>query len=154
MEPRWAAAAGPGEEFRSFDLPREGGQDSRRGRSAGGNRVVPHDLGAERSVLGALMMSPDRLVEVSEVCKPANFFERRHRLLYETMIELDARGQVVDGVTLTSTLRATQKLGEVGVHVHALPRARVVRQTPPLDEHLDVLVGLGGRGGRRQFLAP
>jgi len=109
-----AAAAGPGEEFRSFDLPREGGQDSRRGRSAGGNRVVPHDLGAERSVLGALMMSPDRLVEVSEVCKPANFFERRHRLLYETMIELDARGQVVDGVTLTSTLRATQKLGEVG----------------------------------------
>ena len=47
-----------------------------------------------------------------------------------------------------------EQLGQVGVHVHALPRARVVRQTPPLDEHLDVLLGLGGRGGRRQFLAP
>ncbi len=112
--PAPAPALGPGESLPSFDLPRERGQESRGGRSSGGNRVVPHDLGAERSVLGALMMSPDRLVEVSEVCKPADFFERRHRLLYETMIELDARGQVVDGVTLTSTLRATRKLGEVG----------------------------------------
>lgn len=109
-----APAAGPVGELPSFDLPRDRGQDSRAGRPASGHRVVPHDLGAERSVLGALMMSPDRLVEVSEVCKPADFFERRHRLLYETMIELDARGQVVDGVTLTSTLRATRKLGEVG----------------------------------------
>jgi len=107
-------AMGAPDDLPSFDLPRERGRDSSGGRSSNSNRVVPHDLGAERSVLGALMMSPDRLVEVSEICKPADFFERRHRLLYETMIDLDARGQVVDGVTLTSTLRATRKLGEVG----------------------------------------
>lgn len=107
-------ASGSPDSLPSFDLPRDRGRESSGGRPAGGNRVVPHDLGAERSVLGALMMSPDRLVEVSEICKPADFFERRHRLLYETMIDLDARGQVVDGVTLTSTLRATRKLGEVG----------------------------------------
>lgn len=113
-----APMAGPGpgssDDLPSFDLPRERGRESSGGRPSSGNRVVPHDLGAERSVLGALMMSPDRLVEVSEICKPADFFERRHRLLYETMIDVDARGQVVDGVTLTSTLRATRKLGEVG----------------------------------------
>jgi replicative DNA helicase len=109
-----AAPGPPGEELPSFELPREAAPQGAPTRGASGGRVVPHDLGAERSVLGALMMSPDRLVEVSEICRPSDFFERRHRLLYETMIELDARGQVVDGVTLTSTLRATKRLGEVG----------------------------------------
>ena len=79
-----------------------------------GGRIVPHDVNAEKCVLGALLLTPDRLVEVSEVCKPADFYDKRNRTLFDCMLTLDERGQVVDGVTLTSTLRATRQLGEIG----------------------------------------
>ncbi|MEM9799443.1 MAG: replicative DNA helicase [Planctomycetota bacterium] len=79
-----------------------------------GGRITPHDLNAEKCVLGALLLSPDRIVEVSEICKTNDFFDRRNRTLFECMLRLDERSQAIDGVTLASTLRATKKLGDVG----------------------------------------
>ncbi|QDV06616.1 Replicative DNA helicase [Planctomycetes bacterium Poly30] len=84
-----------------------------RGHQAGG-RVTPHDLQAEKCVLGALLLTPDRLVEVTEICKPPDFYDRRNRTIFECMIQLDERGQVVDGVHLIATLRAMNTLGEIG----------------------------------------
>ena len=84
-----------------------------RGHQAGG-RVTPHDLQAEKCVLGALLLTPDRLVEVTEICKPADLYDRRNRTIFECMIQLDERGQIVDGVHLIATLRATNTLGDIG----------------------------------------
>ncbi|MEM9383206.1 MAG: replicative DNA helicase [Planctomycetota bacterium] len=117
--PAAGSAVGEGsvpDDYPAFDLPRESPpRPARTGGLAGsGGRVVPHDVNAEKCVLGALLLTPDRLVEVSEVCKPADFYDKRNRTLYECMLTLDERGQVVDGVTLTSNLRATRQLGEIG----------------------------------------
>ena len=84
-----------------------------RGSQAGG-RVTPHDLQAEKCVLGALLLTPDRLVEVTEICKPADLYDKRNRTIFECMIQLDERGQIVDGVHLIATLRATNTLGDIG----------------------------------------
>ena len=84
-----------------------------RGHQAGG-RVTPHDVQAEKCVLGALLLTPDRLVEVTEICKPADLYDKRNRTIFECMIQLDERGQIVDGVHLIATLRATNTLGDIG----------------------------------------
>jgi replicative DNA helicase len=84
-----------------------------RGHKSGG-RVTPHDLQAEKCVLGAILLAPDRLVEVTEICKPGDLYDKRNRTIFECMVQLDERGQVVDGVHLIATLRATNALGEIG----------------------------------------
>ena len=84
-----------------------------RGHQSGG-RVTPHDIQAEKCVLGALLLTPDRLVEVTEICKPSDLYDKRNRTIFECMIQLDERGQIVDGVHLIATLRATNTLGDIG----------------------------------------
>ncbi|MEM8712819.1 MAG: DnaB-like helicase C-terminal domain-containing protein, partial [Planctomycetota bacterium] len=79
-----------------------------------GGRVTPHDVNAEKCVLGAVLLSPERLVEVSEIAKPADFYDKRNKLIFECMIQLDERGQIVDGVHLIATLRARGELGDIG----------------------------------------
>ena len=109
-----AAQEGPAEPYPTFDVPRP---PDRRGGAAPmrtGGRVTPHDPIAEKSVIAALLVSPDRIVEVSEIARPDDFFDRRNRVLFDAMIQLDAKGHVVDHVMLVSNLRATGELVEIG----------------------------------------
>ncbi len=110
--PSAAAIGEPAQEYPSFELPRE--EPRRAPQARNGGRVTPHDLGAEKSVIGGLLISPDRIVEVSEICKPEDFFDRRNRILLEMMIRLDAKGHVVDPLTLLANLRAVGSLAEIG----------------------------------------
>ncbi|WP_442311196.1 DnaB-like helicase N-terminal domain-containing protein, partial [Yaniella sp.] len=45
-------------------------------------RTPPQDLDAERSVLGAMMLSTDAIAEVSEIIRPEDFYSPGHELVY------------------------------------------------------------------------
>ncbi len=143
-------------DYPSFELPqRAAAVQERPATRRNGGRIVPHDLNAERCVLGALLLTPDRLVEVSEICKPDDFFDRRNRIVYECMITVDQRSQAVDAVTLIATLRATNTLAEIGgvsylaevtssvsTSAHVKHHASLVSQTAKLRGLIDASNGI------------
>ncbi len=77
-------------------------------------RVPPHNDEAERAVLGALLIAPDRIPEVSEALAAEDFFSRQHGLLFESLLDLYARGEPIDFLTLGEALRAAGRFQAVG----------------------------------------
>ena len=87
---------------------------SERGTARGFDRVPPHSLEAEVSVLGACLLSRNAAIEVSEFLQAEDFYRSAHRTVYEVIQELMARSEPIDPVTLLDLLAATGRLAEVG----------------------------------------
>ena len=79
-----------------------------------GGRVPPQDIVAEKSLLGALMISNDTLPEILMILRPRDFYEQRHQVIFQAMLDLYDRHQPVDLLTLTSELKTKKKLKEIG----------------------------------------
>jgi replicative DNA helicase len=78
-------------------------------------RIPPHNLDAERAVLGAILLEGrETLPRVIEVLRPSDFYTEAHRAIYETMLRLFDRGEPVDLLTLSEELRRTDQLQVVG----------------------------------------
>ena len=69
-----------------------------------GIRVPPHSIDAEQSVLGGLMIAPDALDKVADRIAESDFYRKDHRLIWRAIMELSARGQPCDAVTLATCL--------------------------------------------------
>ena len=88
--------------------------DSKRARTLT-SRVPPHNLDAEESVLGALLLSRDALNTVAELgLTGAEFYKPAHQHIYEAIRSLTASGQPVDVVTVADELRRAGLLDELG----------------------------------------
>jgi replicative DNA helicase len=79
------------------------------------SRIPPHNLDAERAVLGAVLLEGrETLPRVIEVLRPSDFYTEAHRSTYDAMLHLFDRGQPVDVLTLQEELRRTDQLEFVG----------------------------------------
>ena len=77
-------------------------------------RRPPHNLDAERALLGAMLIDPDRIIEAVEVVNSDAFFDPRHGTLFQVLADLAERGTPVDPVTVAQVLRVDGRLAEVG----------------------------------------
>jgi replicative DNA helicase len=78
-------------------------------------RIPPHNLDAERAVLGAILLEGrETLPRVIELLKPSDFYTEAHRLTYQGMLALFNRSEPVDVLTLTEELRRSDQLEVAG----------------------------------------
>jgi replicative DNA helicase len=78
------------------------------------DRILPHNLEAEKCVLGAILIHNEAFDRAAELVDARDFFRDAHRRIFEKMIALNERGQVIDFVTLKEELGRTGELDEVG----------------------------------------
>ncbi|MBO4725806.1 MAG: replicative DNA helicase, partial [Firmicutes bacterium] len=77
-------------------------------------RIPPHNEDAEKSVLGAAMLSKDALFDVLEFVKPEDFYNQMHREIFDAMVAMNLRNQPVDVLTLTEELKKRNALELAG----------------------------------------
>jgi replicative DNA helicase len=77
-------------------------------------KVPPHDLEAEKSVLGAVLIDPAAISSVVEIVSPDCFYAEEHRLIFSAMLSLFEKHQPVDVVTLTAELKQKGNLKKIG----------------------------------------
>src|ERR1700676_5090167 len=84
--------------------------------AAGGVITPPHNLDAEQSVLGAILLSDRSLyaLVIEEGLRADDFYRERHGAIYEGMLSLYNESEPVDVLTVIDRLRATGKLEDVG----------------------------------------
>src|SRR6478752_799192 len=88
-----------------------GGREPRRLRA--GNRMPPHNLDAEESLLGALLLSRDAVTTTAELGVTANdFYKPAHQHVFEAVRVLAASGAPIDAVTVADELRRAGLLDE------------------------------------------
>jgi len=78
--------------------------------------VAPHNLEAEKSVLGAVLLDERHLYAllVEEHLRPEHFYREQHGAVFAAMLELHESDRKIDHLTVAETLRQRGKLEEVG----------------------------------------
>lgn len=78
-------------------------------------RILPHNLEAERSVLGAILIHNESFVELASLLTAKDFYRVAHRQIWEAVVTVvDDRKQGLDFVTLKDELARRGELEEVG----------------------------------------
>jgi len=89
--------------------------DDARRRQRGGGRVPPHNLEAEESLLGAMLLSNDAIAAAVNVhLGPDDFYKPAHGHIYDAITTLYSRGEPVDPVTVAEELRRADLHDQVG----------------------------------------
>ena len=77
-------------------------------------RIPPHNPDAERSVLGAALLSKDALFDVVEAVRPEDFYDPNHREIFSVLYELSRKNAPVDALTVSEELDKRGSLEMVG----------------------------------------
>ncbi len=84
--------------------------------AASASITPPHNLDAEQSVLGAILLSDRSLyaLVIEEGLRPEDFYHERHGLIYQAMLSLYNESEPVDVLTVTDRLKGTGRLEAAG----------------------------------------
>jgi replicative DNA helicase len=118
------------------------------------DRLPPQSLEAEQSVLGAILIDRETIIEIAEFLRPEDFYRQAHANVYKAMLELFERREPVDLVTVAEALERNEELEQIGgraylsnlsnqtpTAVHAVQYARIVERKAVLRN----LIGAAGR---------
>jgi replicative DNA helicase len=79
-----------------------------------GTRIPPHNLEAEESLLGAMLLSSDAASAAIEICTAGDFYKPAHGHIFGAIRALIERGEPIDAVTVTDELQRSGLLEAVG----------------------------------------
>ncbi|WP_107661162.1 replicative DNA helicase [Nocardia suismassiliense] len=89
-------------------------------------RQPPHNVEAERAVLGALLMSKDAVADVVEILPPNQFYRPAHEAIYAAVCDLYAQGEPADPITVADALDRAGELKRVGGPAYLLTLTETV----------------------------
>ncbi|NLG23584.1 MAG: replicative DNA helicase [Actinomycetales bacterium] len=78
------------------------------------DRLPPQDVAAEQSALGSMLLSKDAIADCVETLKANDFYRPAHESIYEAVLDLYARGEPVDAVTVSDELTKRGDLARIG----------------------------------------
>ena len=88
----------------------DGAQTTRRGTE----RTPPHDLLAEQSALGGMLLSKDAVADVIETVRGVDFYLPKHEIIYDAVLALYSHGEPTDVITVTDQLSKDGLLSRAG----------------------------------------
>ena len=114
-------------------------------------KLPPQNIEAERSLLGALMLSKNAIVNVADFLDSSDFYRKIHQGIYEAMIDIYEQGEPIDVLTISTRLQEKGILKDVGGKAyltelintvptasHVLHYAKIVHKKKVLRDLIDV----------------
>ncbi len=98
-------------------------------------KVPPHDIEAEKSLLGGLLISKDAIIRVADILKPEHFYEPKHQIIYGAILALFLDGTPVDLVTVVTHLKKRKQLSKAGGRKYISKLVESVPTTAHVDEY-------------------
>ena len=87
------------------DRPRDGWQ---------GDRTPPHDLLAEQSAIGGMLLSKDAVADVLEAVRAVDFYVPKHEIIFDAILTLYSHGEPTDVIAVTDELTKSGNLQRAG----------------------------------------
>jgi len=78
------------------------------------SRTLPHNLDAERGVLGSMLLSTEAQDDAFDALTSKDFYRPSHRVIFDAMAELNSRGVKFDHISLNDKLVSTDQLAAAG----------------------------------------
>lgn len=78
------------------------------------SRIPPHSVESEQSILGSIILDKDAIITVAETINPSDFYKEAHKIIYESMLNLNSNNEPIDLITLIEELRKEGHLDNIG----------------------------------------
>lgn len=108
-------------------------------------KVPPHSLEAEQSVLGAILIDKNAIVEVAGFLRPGHFYDDRHGEIFAGMLTLYEERKPIDLLTLTEKLKAAKKHKDIGGSAYLTELTGVVPTSAHIEEYGKMVVELAAK---------
>jgi replicative DNA helicase len=95
-------------------LAEVGASEARQSGDGRTERTPPHDLLAEQSALGGMLLSKDAVADVVEVVRAPDFYIPKHEIIFEAILALYSHGEPTDVIAVTDELIKTGELARAG----------------------------------------
>ncbi|MCG8019455.1 MAG: replicative DNA helicase [Candidatus Thiodiazotropha weberae] len=112
-------------------------------------RTPPHNVQAECAVIGGVLLSNTKFPIVTEILKVEDFYRKAHQDIFRTMLDLDAKRQPIDLVTLAGQLEKIGKIEEVGGLQYL---TQIAEQTPSAANVTSYARSVSEQSVRRQLI--
>ncbi len=106
---------------------------------AGVERIPPHNLEAEQSLLGALLIDKEAMLKIADVLRPEDFYRDAHRLIYEAMLELYERHDPIDLLALGNRLEEKGSLARIGGRAYLVELSNAVPTAAHVAHYADIV---------------
>ena len=77
-------------------------------------RIPPHNIEAEKALLGSIMLRGDVMFEITDLAHTISFYSEKHRLIFETMLDLWSKRNPTDLLSVSARLKEKNILEEIG----------------------------------------
>ena len=109
------------------------------GNNGGGGKQQPHNLEAEASLLGAILIDADALVKIADSVSADDFYDQRHKRIYEATVQLYERRSPIDVLTLADQLKNNQALDLVGGPSYLTELTNFVPTAAHVEQYADIV---------------
>lgn len=104
-----------------------------------GAKLPPQNTDAEASLLGAILIDADAIVKIADVVRPDDFYEERHRRIYEAILALYEKHSPIDVLTLSDQLKGSGFLDMAGGSGYLTELTNFVPTATHVEQYADIV---------------
>jgi len=105
------------------------------------DRLPPQNIEAEQSVLGALMLDKNAVINVADILAPEDFYKPAHEKIYNTILDLYGKREPIDILTVTEKLRVENVLREIGGSAYLSKLMEMVPTAAHIEHYAKIVRG-------------
>jgi len=99
----------------------------------------PQNIDAEASLLGSILIDSDAIVKIADLIHPSDFFDKRHELIYQALIQLYESRSAIDVLTLANILKNGGHLDNIGGAVYLTELTNFVPTATHAEQYADIV---------------
>jgi replicative DNA helicase len=115
-----------------------------------GASTAPQNIEAEASLLGAILIDTDAIVKIADRLTPLDFFDQRHKYIYEAITRLYERREAIDVLTLADQLKNSGVLEIIGGASYLTELTNFVPTASHVEQYADIVAQ---KAVRRRLIA-
>ena len=102
-------------------------------------RIPPQNLEAEMALLGSIMLRPEALYDITEIVTADSFYSEKHRIIFETMMELFTKHSPIDLLSVSSRLKEKGWLDQIGGNTYLTEVVNVVPSSSNIRHYAEIV---------------
>ncbi len=102
-------------------------------------RIPPQNLEAEMALLGSIMLRPEALYDITEVVTADSFYSEKHRIIFETMMELLNKRSPIDLLSVSARLKEKGWLDQIGGNTYLTEVVNVVPSSANIGHYAEIV---------------
>jgi replicative DNA helicase len=102
-------------------------------------RIPPQNLEAEMALLGSIMLRPEALYDITDTISADVYYSEKHRIIYETMMELFTKRSPIDLLSVSSKLSEKGWLDQIGGNTYLTEIVNIVPSSSNLAYYAEIV---------------